>query len=616
MARGHLSMYFKYLEKRLKTNLSLSIFLLIVMVIAQFDSVFAQTVKGGIDWIVVVDTSASMRGAGGTKNIFEQVKNSIKEFVNTARLGDTVTIYGFDSDVTLEVKEIAINNNPDRGKLKQIINGLKADGVRTHTGKAVQQALQTSARLNQRANAVDRTVSIVFLTDGLEDVRGIPNSVPIPQSIKLLQEQQCKPYVFFVSLGLKEHERQLNEFANNPVLCGKGKVLRDPGGVQLNKLAQSIRPVLIKPQLDINLSTTTDLPPVLPGMTTKAININSISNVNTEVNVQLEDIDTSGIRLASPNRIDLEANKQKIIPVILQIPVNSEGGTRKLRLLLTTKDKSIASQRIDLSVTVKPQLLVQPKSLDFGYVEAGKISQTQTLLIRSTMSITANLQLQGNAKDVSLKQPTSIVSLAAGETKIPIQFEIADSSFEGKRTFNVVVIPDNPLANSLNTEVQIEILMPLARKIAIWSLLVLLLLLVTLTIICLIQRKTPWELAQDIHNRNYLEGELELLEPLPISPEEQYISLTHQHKQTVSLSALVPAIAATNCDAELVIIWQSRKKYVYIRNSKGTIFINDEKVTTSQLYDEDTIQLGKVKLRFNWIGNQRPYEQNSGLANF
>jgi len=193
------------------------------MSISQLSTAFAQTTpKGGIDWILVVDTSASMRGVGGTKNIFDQVKNSITEFVNTARLGDTITIYTFDRDVTLHANDITITSNPDRGKLKQIIRAFRAEGVRTHTGKAMQQALQHSARLNQRADAVGRTTSLVFLTDGLEDVSGIPNPVPIPTNTQLLRQQQCKPYVFFVSLGLKEHEKQLNDFANNPALCKIG----------------------------------------------------------------------------------------------------------------------------------------------------------------------------------------------------------------------------------------------------------------------------------------------------------------------------------------------------------------------------------------------------------
>lgn len=608
-------MSFRYLKNWVKFTSNKSILILLIMSIFQLGSVLAQTPKGGIDWIVIVDTSASMRGVGGTKNIFAQVKNSITEFVNTARVGDTVTIYSFDSDVTLQAQEVTIASNSNRGKLKQIINELKADGLRTHTGKALQKVLQTSARLNQRSDAAVRTVSIVFLTDGLEDVRGILHPVPIPQSTQLLQEQQCKPYVFFVSLGQQEHEKQLNEFANNPALCGKGRVLRDPGGVQLNKLAQNIRPALIKPKIDVILSHT-DSQILLPGTTTKPIKINSISNVNTKVNLQLKDFEQSGIRLVSPHNVDLAANQQTVIPVSLQIPGNSQGGNRKLRLVLSATDKSIRPQTIDVSVTIQPQLSLQPKNLNFGDVEAGKTSQKQTLVIHSNISVTAKLQLQGNAKDLSLKQPTTSVALEVGETKIPIQFEVAGSSFDDKRTFNIVVTPDNPLTSPLSAEVEMQILMPLGRKVAIWIFLILLLLLIALMIICLIQRKTPWELAQDILTRNHLEGELELLEPLPTSPEEQYISLTHQHKPKVRLSAIVPAIAATNSDAEFLVMWQSGKKIVYIRSLNSNNFVNNEKITTTRLYDEDTIQVGDVKLRFNWIGNQRPLEQNTGLANF
>jgi hypothetical protein len=111
-------MSFKYLKKCLKFTSNKSIFVLLIMSLSQFGSVFAQTAKGKIDWIVVLDTSASMRGAGGTKNIFGQVKNSINQFVNTARLGDTVTIYSFDSNVTLQAQEVTITNNSNRGKLK------------------------------------------------------------------------------------------------------------------------------------------------------------------------------------------------------------------------------------------------------------------------------------------------------------------------------------------------------------------------------------------------------------------------------------------------------------------------------------------------------------------
>ncbi|MGB7375273.1 MAG: vWA domain-containing protein, partial [Rivularia sp. (in: cyanobacteria)] len=554
--------------------------------------------KGSIDWIVVVDTSASMRGAGGTKNIFNQVKNSITEFVNTAQLGDTVTIYSFDKDVTLETQNIPIISNSNRGQLKQIVASLKADGVRTHTGKAVQRALQHSALLNQRSDALGRTVSILFLTDGVEDVSGIPNPVPIPGNTQLLRQQQCKPYIFFVSLGQKEHEKQLNDFANNPALCGKGRVLRDPGGVELNRLAQNIRPVLIEPKLDVNLPTI-KLQPVSPGTITEAFNINSISNVNNTVSLQLQDPKKTGIRLVLPNnKIDLAANKPTSIPIKLQIPTDVEGGVSGLRLVLASENKAIAPITVDLPVTIQAKLLLQPTSIDFGSVEVGETTSTQTLIVRSNISGNAKLQLQNQG--ISVVQPNSPVSLQVGETKIPVQLQVADNNSEGDRTFTLQLVPENPIASPIAASVQLNILIPLWRKIITWSLLILLLLLITLIVICLIQRQTPLELLQDIRTHKNLEGALIILEPTPKSSQDEEISLTNLYKSKVCLSDLIPVIAATDADAELVTVREAGKKNIDLRCLKGNIFINSKEVTTDELYDEDIIEIGNVKLQFNW----------------
>ncbi|MBD2524076.1 vWA domain-containing protein [Nostoc sp. FACHB-133] len=610
-------MTFRYFKYWFKFNSIQNIIALAFISFSNLYSASAQTnLKGGIDWILVVDTSASMRGVGGTKNIFEPVKNSITEFVNTARLGDTVTIYTFDKDVTLNANDIKITSNPDRGKLKQIISSLQAEGVRTHTGKAVQKALQHSALLNQSANALGRTVSIVFLTDGLEDVRGIPNPVLIPSNTQFLREQQCKPYIFFVSLGLKEHEKQLNDFANNPALCGKGRVLRDPGGIQLNQLAQNIRPVLITPKLDVNLLTT-NLQAVLPGTTTEPLNINSISNVNGKVSLQLEDPKQSGIRLIPPDRtIDLAANQATVIPVRLQIPPEAKGGANSLRLVLISADQAIAPIKVDLPISIKSQLQIQPKKIDFGSIEAGKTTETQTLVLRSNISGTASLQLQGNSKDVSMAEPSAAISLQPGETKIPVQLQVTDSSFAGDRTFTLVLTPDNSIVNTVSTEAHLYILMPLWRKIVIWLLLLLLVFLITLIVVCLIQRKTPLELVEDFRNRKRLEGALVVLEPLPQSSEDEEISLTDLHKGRVCLSDLIPAIAPTNSDAELVTVWRLGKKNIDLRCLKGVIFVNTKNINTDELFNEDIIEIGNVKLQFNWIERQRPSETSSGQTNF
>ncbi|MEH2292167.1 vWA domain-containing protein [Nostoc sp.] len=609
-------MSFRYFKHLLRFNSIQSIIVLALISIHNLSAASAQTTpKGGIDWILVVDTSASMRGVGGTKNIFEPVKNSVTEFVNTARLGDTVTIYSFDQDVTVNANDVSITSNADRGKLKEIISSLQAQGMRTYTGKAVQKALQHSALLNKRADALGRTVTIVFLTDGVEDVRGIPNPISIPSNTQLLPDQQCKPYIFFVSLGLKEHEKQLNDFASNPALCGKGQVLRDPGGVELNKLAENIRPVLITPKLDVSLPTA-NLQPVLPGTTTEPLNINGISNVNGKVSLQLEDPQQSGIRLIPPDRtIDLAANQATVIPVRLQIPAEAKGGASSLRLVLTIADQAIAPITIDLPITIKSKLQIEPTKIDFGSTEVGKNTGIQTLVVNTNISGTASLQLQGNSKDVFIAEPSAAISLQPGETKIPVQLQVNDSNFESDRTFTLVLTPDNPIVSPVSAGVHLHILMPLGRKIIIWLLLGLLVLLIALIVVCLIQRKTPLELVEYFRNRKYLEGALVVLEPRPQSSEQEEISLTHQHKTKVCLSELIPVIGATNSDAELVTVWRAGKKNIDLHCLKGVIFVNTKNINTDELYDEDIIEVGNVRLQFNWIEHQRPSELSSGQTN-
>ncbi|WP_298911451.1 VWA domain-containing protein [uncultured Nostoc sp.] len=456
----------------------------------------------------------------------------------------------------------------------------------------------------------------MFLTDGLEDVRGIPNPVLIPSNTQFLREQQCKPYIFFVSLGLKEHEKQLNDFASNPALCGKGQVLRDPGGVQLNKLAQNIRPVLITPKLDVNLPTA-NLQPALPGTTSEPLNINGISNVNAKVSLQLEDPQQSGIRLIPPDHtINLVANQATVIPVRLQIPAEAKGGASSLRLVLAIADQAIAPITIDLPVTIQSKLQIQPTRIDFGSTEVGKTTEIQNLVVRTNISGTASLQLQGNSKDVSIAEPSAGISLQPGETKIPVQLQVTDSSFAGNRNFTLVLTPDNSIASPVTTEAHLHILMPLGRKIVIWLLLGLLVLLITLIVVCLIQRKTPLELAEDFRTRNRLEGALVVLEPLPQSSQDEEISLTHLQKGRVCLSDLIPVIVGTNSDAELVTVWRAGKKNIDLRCLKGVIFVNTKKINTDELYNEDIIEIDNVKLQFNWIEHQRPSESSSGQTNF
>jgi len=192
--------------------------------------------RGAVDWVFLVDTSKSMRGIGG-KNIFPDVKASIDSFVREASDGDTVTILTFDSTVvpraSMDIRGAA------RDDLIGIVDALEANGNRTHLGLAIRQGLERAAALRARGDAT-RVQSVVLFTDGEEDVRGIPHPVPISANL----DRVDGTYVFFVSMGEREHEKQLDDFARR---AEHATVLRAPTRAAIHDVERSIRAAMPRP---------------------------------------------------------------------------------------------------------------------------------------------------------------------------------------------------------------------------------------------------------------------------------------------------------------------------------------------------------------------------------
>jgi hypothetical protein len=188
----------------------------------------AQT-RGAVDWIFLVDTSLSMRGVGGSRNIFGDVQESIKTFVRQASDGDSVSVYTFDRDVRPHAQ---VDLRGSRDELLSIVDGLQANGNRTHLGAAIARGLDRSEALMKDRQDPTRTRAIVLFTDGKEDVRGIANPISIPSNVE--RAQVSKPWIFFVSMG--EHEPQLDAFVN-----ARGKVLHATDPEAIRDVARDIR---------------------------------------------------------------------------------------------------------------------------------------------------------------------------------------------------------------------------------------------------------------------------------------------------------------------------------------------------------------------------------------
>jgi uncharacterized protein YegL len=206
----------------------------------------AQTL-GPVDWIFLVDTSKSMRGAGGTKDIWTDVKVSLDSFVREAGEHDSVTLYAFDSDV----REIEAAS---RGDLYRAILTLPAEGKRTHLGAAIAEGLARAESLRRDSTDAARRQVVVLFTDGKEDVKGIEDPVPIAASV----DRVGKSFVFFVSMG--DHERQLDDFKG-------ATVLRAPTAEAIRNLASEIRAKIPPPPpvpLPVETTTTISPPPPPP----------------------------------------------------------------------------------------------------------------------------------------------------------------------------------------------------------------------------------------------------------------------------------------------------------------------------------------------------------------
>jgi hypothetical protein len=155
---------------------------------------------GPVDWIFLVDTSASMRGgAPRSKDIWTDVKLSIDSFAREADAGDTVAIYAFDSDV--RKIDVASPAHVSRALLP-----LEANGKHTYLGLAIATGLEHAASLRGRGDPTRRQAVVLF-TDGKDNPPGIANPVRIDASLDRVGET----FVFFVSMG--EHEPQLDAFA-------------------------------------------------------------------------------------------------------------------------------------------------------------------------------------------------------------------------------------------------------------------------------------------------------------------------------------------------------------------------------------------------------------------
>jgi von Willebrand factor type A domain len=315
-----------------------------------------QANRGSVDWVLVLDTSASMHGAGGTANIFGKVKEAISDFIRSAREGDTVTVYTFDRDTTLR-GHVRVTGEIDKKDLLKVVEDVPSEGDRTYTGKAIHDALERAIDLRQRSDATNRTVSIVLFTDGLEDVRGLANPISISSNIDLVPKAQ--PYIFFVSVGVQAHETQLESFVKNAAMENRGEVIRDPGASGIAEVGERIRKIVEAPpappapiQLTVSPSTLS-FGQLEAGEKGEQV-IHVKSNAACSLRVALTSSDNN-LSLSEPKDVvPLNSGEDHVLPIQLSAADGARDGVLTIALSLTAEpsDATSIGAVVNVPVTV------------------------------------------------------------------------------------------------------------------------------------------------------------------------------------------------------------------------------------------------------------------------
>lgn len=175
---------------------------------------FGNTVHAddGKDLILVLDTSLSMVGQGGGKNILPQVKQSLTTFIDKLEDGDSLTFITFDTVVKI-YPLVEIEDDNDRAILKKYITMVEARGLWTYTYEMLKSIMARAQELQEKDS--DRQQVIVIMTDALDD------PPPARKKQRLDIKDVAKAYtgkdwfIYFVSLGDVVAKQKIDKFQKN-----------------------------------------------------------------------------------------------------------------------------------------------------------------------------------------------------------------------------------------------------------------------------------------------------------------------------------------------------------------------------------------------------------------
>jgi hypothetical protein len=138
-----------------------------LLLAAQFTLATKNTMaRQSKDIILVLDTSMSMIGRAGGKDILEKVKRNISDYIDQVEDGDRVTFVTFETDVKI-YPTVLVDDDNDRDILKKYISMTEATGLWTYTYKMIMKVFDEAEKLEKDKSG--RPTEIVIMTDAIDD---------------------------------------------------------------------------------------------------------------------------------------------------------------------------------------------------------------------------------------------------------------------------------------------------------------------------------------------------------------------------------------------------------------------------------------------------------------
>lgn len=264
-----------------------------------------------IDWVFVLDTSKSMRSLK-QGNIFPKVKEVLKDFVQKAKSGDSIAIYTFDEKPFL-IRNVRIATEQDRKELMEGVETLQAEGDWTHTGEAVDQALDRIVSLKNEYKDQNRKSALVLFTDDKEDHNPNGNPSKYLSEIPIEKIKDSTPYTYIVWLKNERPPQDLQKFIDN---FDKGRIIQYSTPSEISQLREEIN-FLLPPRIRMH-PLSLDSVTIEPGQDVEGT-VYFTSNRKTSLRVSFEGGDNSKIKLVEPSgNITLEADKEIAVPIRVQ----------------------------------------------------------------------------------------------------------------------------------------------------------------------------------------------------------------------------------------------------------------------------------------------------------